>query len=532
MATPSTPAIDASTRLLRVVGLLLPHLDPVKGGKAKALGPVVNDLQELLDEGSLGLPAAVQSLVSSAVASLSSNTPTILYSDCLTALSAITSALPLLVAPSSPPLPSPFSHLPAELVARVVDFCQDEDLRLRQNTNLALSRTCRALYAAVRPIILRREVHLFTAAQLERVAEKVKADDDFRRGICQLTTQLELPEISEQKDGTWAGRHLVPLVEALAESPSFAALQLHFRDSSGCEGGTSTFEAELLHALGLEGDDWWDFGVYTLEKVPSLVLPSPNFSHAWTFAVRVLLRPGTKVERLELGSTRFPYAVDPLDLDLVRARHGLLGRLPPSFSQLRSLVLPFFTLRPHNLALLAPADALSPPLERLELAIHLETPDAEEGQLIEAFLSRLAPSLRHLSLRQRGEPPGGGDEYAKMLQGALGSCTLTTFELGGTFLCDLDFVEIACCISSLRRLVVLPTPDSRFFSPAGLAMVEPSLPSYLETLTLCTPDRRTRSAGDAWGSRAMRRMFEMCARSGIELKLEERQAEFSALTEE
>lgn len=85
---------------------------------------------------------------------LSAATTSLPYTTALPLLTSLTRAAGL--AASSPPSPSPFSLLPNELIARVVHFCQDDDFRLRQNTNLALASTCRAFNCAAQPILSRK----------------------------------------------------------------------------------------------------------------------------------------------------------------------------------------------------------------------------------------------------------------------------------------------------------------------------------------------------------------------------------------
>ncbi|BGP12960.1 hypothetical protein JCM10213_006599 [Rhodosporidiobolus nylandii] len=527
MATSATPATEASTRLLRLVGLLVPHLDPVKGGKAKALGLVEDDLQELLDDENQALPAAVQSLLSSAITSLSSSAPSIPYSDCLIALSAITSALPLLVAPSSPPLPSPFSHLPAELVARVVDFCQDQDLRLRQNTNLALSRTCRALYAAVRPI-LRREVHHFTPGQLERIPAKVKADNEFKLGLREFTVQLELSEIREQKDGTWAGRHLLPLIWGLRRAERIHTLHLGFKDESGCEGGTEDFEESLFSALGTSAYDWErDFasGWHPRDRLVPALGRHTNLD----FAIRALIRLVPSTERYQFGASAFPYLVDSAAFNQKIAAE-VLHNPTLSFARLRALIIPFHVFHLQNLAVLSPQSGRPPSLQHLEIAVRIEDP-AEDVKAVAVMLGSLTPSLRRLSLRFKASNGLDGSDFQPTLVDTLASLQLERLEIGGHLITERFFDGLATRLPSLRHLTALPMSDDAI-NHWEFEAVCCQRYSSLHTSSICTPDRASSGADDAWGARLVRQYIEEAEFCRIKLTLETRAAEYEWLEQE
>lgn len=95
---------------------------------------------------------------------LSTVTSALPYPSAISLVAKISTVADLLLS-SSPLSTPPISNLPAELFSRIVHFCQDDNVRLRQNTNLALSRTSRSFYLAVQAV-LAAEAHLFTTSQL------------------------------------------------------------------------------------------------------------------------------------------------------------------------------------------------------------------------------------------------------------------------------------------------------------------------------------------------------------------------------
>ncbi|BGP12896.1 hypothetical protein JCM10213_005151 [Rhodosporidiobolus nylandii] len=475
--------------LLRLSTGLAGHVDPLEGGDGRAMRRLAEELREVLEDTQGTLDPDVVRLLSSAQSTLSSSESTLPYVDCLSAHFAIARTL--------------------------------------SNTNLALTRTCTAFYAAVAPI-LAAEIHLFTAGQLERVAARFRSDRKLKNGVRELTVRLELAEITEQRDQRWAGRFLVPLIESLASSKAFTTLHLRFRAENGCEGGTEAFQSRLFTALGLGESDWWDLAVFELRGVRDLVLPSVGPVGSSHVAINALLRSGAALERVQIGSSAFPYHVSPEDI--AKERSGPSQRVHPfNAPQLRSLAIPFFTFFPGDLSLLAPDNAPPPPLERLELSIRLDSP-ATDGDPVAAFLGRLAPSLRHLSLRFRGEGHSGTEAFKKVLLNALADLELESLEIGGHPITEVFFIDVVERVPSLRHLTMLPT-TSMDFDHWQLIDACDSMPSSLRTFTVCTPSRGRLSAGDAWGAGLARRYLAAGDAGQPVIKLEDRAAEYRSLEE-
>ncbi|GAA5941944.1 hypothetical protein JCM10213_004343 [Rhodosporidiobolus nylandii] len=466
MATSGTPAIDASTRLLRVASHLLLEVDPVKGGKAKALGLVVDELKDLLDHETLRLPAAVQSLLCSAITSLSSDIPTIPYPDCLYALSAISSALPLLVSPFSP-RPSPFSYLPAELVARIVDFCQDEDFRLRQNTNLALSYACRGLHRVVQPI-LRTEMHLYTTGQLERAMEKAQRTPIKALQVRELTADLSLPEIARQPDGRWAGRHLPRLISVLSQTKALRKLRINFRPSdpaSDSEAGEDPGD-EVLFAVGLDVGEWE--GLFSprkeMRRVEDLSLPALDKTDTCVPFVRTLFGPSSRLQHLRIGNASHPHTVDEDDLTDMQQQYekSFEGRGGPLkvYASLRTLALPYFAFQTAKFL----PFTLPQNLEHVEVTLLLEDTLRVEVVRLSDLFTQLAPSIRHLVLRVKREgcSAAEAETICNVLQSGLRSCTkLRHLELGGHIIAA-SFLEEVGLLHPARTFVLLPHSTEHF----------------------------------------------------------------------
>ncbi|BGP12947.1 hypothetical protein JCM10213_004369 [Rhodosporidiobolus nylandii] len=526
MATLAAPAIDASTRLLRAASHLLLEVDPVKGGKAKALGLVVDELKDLLDHETPRLPAAVQSLLCSAITSLSSDIPTIPYPDCLYALSAISSALPLLVSPS-PPRPSPFSRLPAELVAGIVDFCQDEDLRLRQNTNLTLSRTCRPLYTAVRPI-LAAEVHLFTAGQLEQVAKKAE-QASYARLVRVLTADLSLSDIARQPDGRWAGWQLPGLVRLLGQAGSLRKVDIQLRPS----GKPVEFDSfdEILPAVGLDANEWEElfYPRKSLPTVEELTLPvlSPGITERPFF--RALLKPSSRLKHLRIGHPSHPHTLDRGRLARAAAAykvwHDERGGAAKAYSSFRTLALPFFPFYPLDFVRFTAANKL----EHLELCLFLDGAVNVHLAPLAELLANLAPSIRRLVLRIKR--PGCTVEDASAVCGVLWpglqACSkLEHLELGGDVV-GVDILKKTGMLPSVSSFVLLPHAGDHL--EAEDAAQEMKSLWRLKSFTICLPSAAPVEGGGTWSERALRILTETCRIGRTAFKIEGREKEYEWL---
>ncbi|GAA5977400.1 hypothetical protein JCM11641_000086 [Rhodosporidiobolus odoratus] len=312
-----------------------------------------------------------------AISSLSTSSSTVPYVQCLDAQAAMVAALRLFASPL-PIRPSPFFRLPSELVSHIVQFCQDEDLFVRQSTNLALSRTTRSLYRAVRPI-LRVEVHLFTAQQLERVSRNFKEHDFATSAIESLPVNLKLCQIKRPPDERWAGRLLFPLLSQYRAKESARVLHIHLApsDSDGEIDEDEVFwqrQEEMMHALRFAGKS------------------SANELRGWRFRI-----------------------LDELEMSFISgySMYELVGFIadPPPFlqrlalgtgsEQFTHLKLPFFDFSPADFTSLLLPPTFSGPsaLEHLEITFSIIDFQSDVGSLVN-LLGRL-PSLRDLSLRTK-----------------------------------------------------------------------------------------------------------------------------------
>ncbi|GAA6035347.1 hypothetical protein JCM8097_008825 [Rhodosporidiobolus ruineniae] len=188
MSTLSPSAVDASRRLLRILASLVVQLDPVKGIKASTLRGFVEDVEDIGKEHGASLDATVRKLLSKAASSVPLDVPLVPYAVCISLHLALSQVLDALVQ-AGPAAESAFSRLAPELVDAIVAYCQDDDFRLRQNTNLALSRTCWAFNRSTSPI-LAAEMHLFTPGQLERVGVRLTERTFWLSRLRMVTTDL------------------------------------------------------------------------------------------------------------------------------------------------------------------------------------------------------------------------------------------------------------------------------------------------------------------------------------------------------
>ncbi|BGP12938.1 hypothetical protein JCM10213_004358 [Rhodosporidiobolus nylandii] len=523
MTARAPPGNPTSARLLRVVSLLAAQVDP-EGARTRSLDPLREDVRELLDEEGFRLSKAVQSLLSSAVASLSSATSTIPYLDCLSALSAITSALPLLVYPSSP-RPSSFSRLPAELVTCIIDFCQDEDLRLRQNTNFALSSTCRALYTAVRPI-LAAELHLFTARQLERVATRCKKDALSFRRVETLSVDLELAEIERQPDSRWAGRLLFPFVADLKNHGCLRSLHVRFRPPHppSLRNGVRIDNASeyFFAALGLDPETWQEITCGTeLSGLDELVLAMLEDYPDETIAALVRESGAT---RLRLGDSSAPHLVSATAID--RALPGGIRESNEGLAeQYEQLAMPFAAFHPATLSSILLSPTGPPILQHFEATFRLRDFDEDLDALLD-LLRGLAPSLRHFCGRfKRTEHDlDDVDDFQTRLAGVLRSCEkLEHLEIGGSIIDERIAPELDN-FPSLRTVVFLPMGS--ILEPDVLLCTLPTGCPTLRQITVCTPDISQCNSQDPWSEHNLSYGIWRGERANIQVRYEERAVEW------
>ncbi|GAA5862785.1 hypothetical protein JCM8547_006545 [Rhodosporidiobolus lusitaniae] len=201
----------------------------------------------------------VRQRLDTAIESLSSAHDGLSYENCLPLITALSVAAELAAAPPYPPSPSPspspFSLLPAELVARIVHFCQSDDLRLRHNTNG------------------------FTSSRLvssKTVAARVEEDDEFKKSIQFLSTDLVEEDLDWAEDVRFdsPGRLLLPLLRNLGRRKQIKSLHLHFRFKAIPADGKRDF----LGVLGTHAHDWSDLLKDGLPSVEDLRSPVPPFS--------------------------------------------------------------------------------------------------------------------------------------------------------------------------------------------------------------------------------------------------------------
>ncbi|GAA6043547.1 hypothetical protein JCM8097_001216 [Rhodosporidiobolus ruineniae] len=527
MSTLPPTAVDASTRLLRVLASLAAQLDPVEGIKATTLRGFAEDIEDIRKEHGESLSSEVLALFDQAKSTLSpSGDVPVSYLDAISAHETLSTALRLLASPPPPSTPSPFLRLPTELVARIVSFCQTDDLRLRQNTNLAVSRTCRLFHPHASPI-LAREMHLFTPGQIERADALTGAMSDgvLDRTIEELTVGVSLAEIKRQPEGCWAGRLLEAVVTFLVDRGDLRKLHLLFHPSPRRENemhpATSVYKTEVLQALGMREWRWEHF-----PKVEDLCLPT-----IWEVQYP-LFDPPSSLRRLRLGGTAPPQTADPTSLRRARERserqHEKRRRTNPKSSRpdYEVLAIPYFAFFPRDLEpLVLPVAGEAPCLTHLEAALELE--DLERDCLALArLLTALAPSLRHLALRLRYAYSEQDHNFEQHVLPALQACTLLEhLEVGG-LQSDLgdsrchrmsEFMDAVSSLCLLQTLVLLPFPDGS--DCRSLPRYIDSLPLGLHTLVLLTPDLSTAREYDGWNEHFFRQLMEACEDKEIKLEL-------------
>ncbi|GAA5902160.1 hypothetical protein JCM6882_006717 [Rhodosporidiobolus microsporus] len=518
---------DAPSRaLLRIVANLAVLL--LEGSQGKALARVAEDLGDVVEEARGTLPAEVSRLVESAQSTLSSPS-SVPYAACTAALSSVTHAAELLANSASPPYVPPLSRLPAELVSRIVEFCQLDDPRQRQKANLLLASTSRTLYRAVRPVLV-REMHLFTARQLERAAASIRSRERNPDAVRVFTADLKIADIELQPDGSWAGRRLLPLIAALDH---LEVLHLRLRRRQG----ELLYLPEGLEALAPLGgsDEWFD----TLHKptVRDLHLPSIRCAYNES-SLQLVFGPPPALKALRLGE-----AEEPPDSDSEDADHWYLKETlrpdPPGLprpvpqTQLKVLAVPWRRIKPVDLLRIlrpaGPASASPCTLEHLEVLLDLEGDIDQRVREVAEILFILAPTIQHLSLRLVAEEPLHDDPDQRRLTDAilagLAQCTkLLRLEMGGPSLWT-DWPIDICNLHppNLHEIVLLPCTYN-----GELLDYSERRPRTVRSAVVCIPGLDwTPPEGFHWRSELehLRGPLQVAEENGMEVKLEVRAAE-------
>ncbi|GAA6005618.1 hypothetical protein JCM10207_005272 [Rhodosporidiobolus poonsookiae] len=405
---------------------------------------------------------------------------------------------------------------------------QDDDLRLRQNTNVALASTCRAFHAAVQSI-LRREIHLFTPGQVLRVHAAFRQESSRALGVRSMTLDLGLDQLHRQRDGTWAGRHIGSIIRRFV---SLEALRIRFGSDHQ---SNSSLPPELYFrvesALGFSEDEWVE-SYWTWRDHPKLFhIDVPLLSSALynTLPIDDIFRPPANLRHLRIGDSSVPLATQ------VVMSHR--DEWPPEEEEedapfrWESFCAPFVTFNGSTLLRLVgqvPPNP-TPSIRRLEITFYAEDLRDDLDSLGRALTGAI-PTLKHLSLRLRTRSLAGRNEtYAVCTQTLLPffrASKLRHLEIGGNIVC-LEFVATSIYpLPSLHPLTVLPMDDT----PFDLIDLMYHLTRTIRPLVLCTPAWRDDNIfhDQAW----VRMALETSEKLGIELIIEERPAEFAWLHNE
>ncbi|GAA6035228.1 hypothetical protein JCM8097_006428 [Rhodosporidiobolus ruineniae] len=437
-------SVDASTRLLRVLTLLTAQLDPVKGIDSKTARRAAEDVNDIVEEHGMSLSSDVRQLLASASSSLSpSSTSTVPYFVCLSAHLSLARALPLF-ADSPPTRPSPFSRLPAELVDRIVALCQgdddDGDMRLRQNTNLALASLAAPSTAPLSPT---------SAGRHERDVAAVTTS----------TISLALSDIKLRKDGRWAGAHLVSFLRQLH---NVEVLRVEFDPELSEDDTASDLQAELSDAL--------DFG-------------SEPGAHSTTTSRLCVAYP----------SPPSPKIILPASIIFCSSRRRACPVSPRDYKRdaeqrYTHLLLPWLALRPsHMLDLVRPFSNIAPQLRHLETFLVFEHDLQTTISAIEELFSSLAPTLESLVLRldtdQDWDWQQKNNVTNALCQGLARCDKLKHLELGATSRCLLtDFgINLSGTHPPAVESIVFLLPHAM----GALVDYAETRPRSVRTATLC-----------------------------------------------
>ncbi|GAA5892494.1 hypothetical protein JCM6882_005630 [Rhodosporidiobolus microsporus] len=527
------PAVALSARLLRLSTSLAALVDPAEGAKAVLVQPLVDEMKRVLDQESALVTPEVNTLLSSAIDSLSSpsdTSPSLSYTSLVTAVARITAAAERLA--TSSVLPPPLARLPTELVARIVQFVQDEpDILLRQRTNLTLSRSTRLLHTLVQPI-LNVEVAVGTPRQLEWLADKVENIGADALGFKCVSIDLHLDELKRTQDGSWPGRLVFPTLGGLATRGHLESLSVRLRSASpwslnGRGAYATSYGDEIEEVLGLADDDWWDFchrGPNSgLPPIADLDLPNLSSTSNRSDFRGSLYQRSNKVRHLRIGCTSPPSITSASSLRLERLEYERdlqIGRTTAGFHY-DVLAVPFHTFYPSDfLPLIAPVTpSTTPTITHLEVTFRIAN-EQQDLPVIAQILTTLSPSLRRLALRIKYD---GIADYKAAVLPALQSCqALEHLEMGGNFVDD-DALETLGYLFKLRRLVLLSwsTEDFDVYTFADSLSSDGSR----MCITLCLPGPQIPFAG--WPPHHLRYFIETCSCQGYSLRIEERPEEWA-----
>jgi hypothetical protein len=429
------------------------------------------------------------------IETLTTVTETLPYTAALPLITSLSQAVEL--SASSPSSPSPISSLPTELFSRIVHFCQDDDLRLRQNTNIALAHTCRPFYLAVKPV-LEAEVHLFTAGQLMRFADAMDKRRRFKRNLRRFTLSIPPSQLEREGNGEkWAGLRVLPLLEKLGSERSLSVLTVDFHTSSPLRrfGSEDDDNAAVVKALGEKGDSWWRALHLTTGEIPDIDLSAYPLADGEHFCpVEFLFHDSSESsgrKHLRIGAADSPHLIQPQN---ARCRLRPSGRSLQAvyeerhhcLSSLLTLAIPFFAFHLSDfLPLILSKDTAAPlPHRHLEVTLFFENLD-DDLPLLRQLIAVL-PSLRHLTLRLRKADSADSDAervVSALIDSLAANCpSLETFELGGDPVnCDAFYLAPEK-LPSLRHLTILPCGEAFEFSE--IEFVAGRLPSHIETFTV------------------------------------------------
>ncbi|GAA5902109.1 hypothetical protein JCM6882_006703 [Rhodosporidiobolus microsporus] len=538
-----------SAELLRIAGTVLLQLDVVEGLKASAARFVSDELQELVEKKSLPtvrlsspyryssqahpfLRQAARDSLTSAIAALASTAPSVPYDTCLTAQSHLLAALQSLATPPTSSPSSSLSCLPTELLAEIISRLQEEcDAPLRQRTNAYLARTSRALKKLVQPV-LDAEAVIRTPRQLEHLAAKVSRHNiTVLRSLEHVDVDVELDEIKRQKDDSWAGRRLLPVLGSLIDFGVLESLSVRLRSSTPCSVGhhqryRTTYQDDVETALGLFEGEWAEFqlGSICSDSTALIRLELPNLSRenaaglepAW----EVFMPPPT-LRQLRLGCLSPPAVLSPNDFR--RAREAYTKRQEENNDgdgfAYEVLALPYHSCIPSDfLPLVLPlSPSTTPTVYHLEAAFFIEALQQDLASVAE-ILTILSSVLRHLVLRI--ECPDAEydnvDLFVQTVVPALKTCSrLEHLEIGGQ-LVDTRTVVAAKSLPALEHLVLLSTCKG-----ADMFDLSHTVPSQLLSYTLVLQQ--------SWDESDLRFLAEECQQSDVKLIIQERPEEYAWL---
>ncbi|GAA6036857.1 hypothetical protein JCM8097_006316 [Rhodosporidiobolus ruineniae] len=448
LSTPPPHAV-ASRALLQAVATLVAHLDPAEGASTKTAKRVKEDVDEVLKEHEGCLPAPAVAQLRSALSSLSSSSPTPSFNTCTAAVHSLTAALHALS--SSVPVSPPAAHrLPNELLHRIVGFVQEQDGPARQRANLALARTCRGLHKIVEPI-LKKEIHLSTPGQLERLAEQLWEDGAQKplqdlAELRTLTMDLKLRELKIQPDCRWPGRHIVPLLDRCKKLEVLRVLLWPTPD-------TDYDSSELPQALGCDYNDLQSH--FLLDSLKEVHLP---YGSMWydDLTRGVVFRPPDNLEVLRIGLPGI--CTGPHPDEIGEAQHAAATWEDFDNQNLKLLAMPFWELYAEDLLalLVGPVDAgegtFGPALDHLEVSLRLHSFSLDNLATLSKIFDALSPSINRLELRIRTTAMSTRTErqalHHLVLDGLSRCKQLESLKIGGAVLEDAKWSRL----SSLPRL--------------------------------------------------------------------------------